>query len=277
MTALTSPVDIMPSRAPTGIYRKALRRFFKHRLAVIGLVFLVLVILAALCAPLIAPHDPDEVFWDAIHSPPSAEFWLGTDEIGRDILSRLIYGARVSLEIVFGSIALALLVGAAIGLLSGYAGSWLDDILMRITDGLLAFPSLILALGIIAVLGPNTTNAMLALAITNIPNFARLVRGQTLLVREQEFVQAARALGASHLRIMANHIWPSVVGNVIVYASLRLLGALLDRIVAGLSRFGRGAADAKLGADVGHLPLLHDFLVDGGLSWTRHFSCSPGF
>src|SRR5271170_2375219 len=185
---------VAPATVSEGIYRKALRRFLRHRLAIVGGSFLVLVILAASFAPLVAPHDPEEVFWDAVRSPPSTEYWLGTDGIGRDILSRLIFCARVSLEIVFGSIAISLTIGTAMGLISGYVGGWVDDVIMRIVDGLFAFPTLILALGIIAVLGPNLVNATLAIGITNIPDFARLVRGQTLLVREQDFVQAARAL-----------------------------------------------------------------------------------
>ena len=230
----------MRSRASEGIYRNALRRFLRHRLAIAGGTFLLLVILAAVFAPLIAPHDPEEVFWDAIRSPPSSDFWLGTDGIGRDILSRLIFGARVSLEIVFGSIVISLFIGSAMGLISGYVGGWLDNLTMRVVDGLFAFPTLILALGIIAVLGPNLVNATLAIGITNIPDFARLVRGQTLLMREQDFVQAARALGAGNLRIMARHLWPSVVGNVIVYASLRTSGALLTE--SSLAFLGLGAA-----------------------------------
>jgi peptide/nickel transport system permease protein len=240
MTALATTGRLAATRAPESIHRQAALRFLQRRLAVIGLAFLVLLILCAIFAPLVAPHDPEEVFWDAVRSPPSAQYWLGTDEIGRDILSRLIYGARVSLEIVFGAVAIGLVIGASIGLLSGHVGGWVDNVVMRIIDGLQAFPALILALGIVAVLGPNVTNAMLAIAVTNIPDFARLVRGQVLLLREQDFIQAARAMGASDLRIMAHHLWPSVVGSVIVYASLRTSGALLAE--SSLAFLGLGAA-----------------------------------
>jgi peptide/nickel transport system permease protein len=227
-------------RGTEGLYRKALRRFLRHRLALVALGFLMIVMLAAVFAPLVAPYDPEQVFWDAVRSPPSPEYWLGTDGIGRDILSRLIFGARVSLEIVFGSIAISLVAGSTIGLISGWIGGWIDDVIMRIVDGLFAFPTLILALAIIAVLGPNLMNATLAIGITNIPDFARLVRGQTLLVRELDFVQAARALGAGDLRIMLRHLWPSVVGNVVVYASLRTSGALLTE--SSLAFLGLGTA-----------------------------------
>lgn len=223
-----------------GMYRKAFRRFLKNRLAVIGLCFLALAIAAGIFAPWVAPHDPEEIFWDAVKQPPGGGYLLGTDEIGRDILSRLIYGVRVSFSIVFGSIAIALALGATVGLVSGFVGGWVDSVIMRVIDAMLAFPTLILALGIITILGPNFFNAMLAIAITNVPDFARLVRGQVLVVREQDFIAAARALGASNLRIMAKHLWPSVVGNVIVYASLRTSGALLAE--SSLAFLGLGAA-----------------------------------
>ncbi len=240
MSDLAARTSIARDRASVGAARRALRQFLRQPLAVIGLGFLILLVLAAIFAPLIAPRDPEDVFWDAVRTPPSAQYWLGTDEIGRDILSRLIFGARVSLAIVFGSVSLALAIGASIGLAAGHIGGRFDDVVMRVIDGLQAFPSLILALAIVAVLGPNVTNAMLAIAITNIPEFARLVRGQVLLVREQEFIQAARAIGANHLRIVVFHLWPSVVGSVVVYASLRMSSALLAE--SSLAFLGLGAA-----------------------------------
>jgi peptide/nickel transport system permease protein len=237
---ISQPAITTTRRASESMYARAIRRFLCNPLAVAGLILIVLAIVAAILAPYIAPHDPEEIFWDAVKMPPSAQFPLGTDEIGRDILSRLIFGARISFAIVFGSVAIALIFGAAIGLASGFAGGWVDAVMMRIIDGMLAFPTLILALGIIAVLGPNFANAMLAIAITNIPDFARLVRGQVLVVREQDFIQAARAMGASNARIMVHHLWPSVVGNVVVYAALRTSGALLAE--SALAFLGLGVA-----------------------------------
>jgi peptide/nickel transport system permease protein len=237
---ISQPAITTTRRASESMYARAIRRFLRNPLAVAGLILIVLAIVAAILAPYIAPHDPEEIFWDAVKMPPSAQFPLGTDEIGRDILSRLIFGARISFAIVFGSVAIALIFGAAIGLASGFAGGWVDAVMMRIIDGMLAFPTLILALGIIAVLGPNFANAMLAIAITNIPDFARLVRGQVLVVREQDFIQAARAMGASNARIMVHHLWPSVVGNVVVYAALRTSGALLAE--SALAFLGLGVA-----------------------------------
>jgi peptide/nickel transport system permease protein len=218
---------------------RAWAKLRRHRLGTTGLVVLATIVVAAIVAPWLAPYDPTEVHYEALMMPPSAEFWLGTDEIGRDILSRLIYGARVSLEVVVVAILAALVVGAFIGLLSGYVGGRVDNLIMRIMDGLLAFPLLILALGIIAVLGPSLLNATIAIAVINVPGFARLVRGQVLVVRELDFVQAARALGAGHLRIMLKHIWPNVAGNVIVYASLRASSALITE--SSLAFLGLGA------------------------------------
>lgn len=202
-------------------------RFCTSPLGIAGGGILALLVVFAVFAPWIAPHDPTEIFWDHIRQPPSPTFPMGTDEIGRDILSRVIWGSRVSLWVVVTSIALALFIGAGIGLVSGYIGGLFDDVVMRVNDAILAFPMLILALGIIAVLGPTLTNAILAIAVVNIPGFARVVRGQVLSVKEHEFVEAARSVGASPAHILTRHIWPYVSGNVIVYASLRASAALI--------------------------------------------------
>jgi peptide/nickel transport system permease protein len=215
------------------------RRFARHRIGMCGLIVIGLIVFCAAFAPWLAPYDPTEINYDAMIAPPSWAHLLGTDEIGRDILSRLIYGSRVSLQIVFVSIVLSLAVGGAIGLVSGYIGGKIDGFIMRVMDGLLAFPLLVLALGVIAVLGPDLINAIIALAVVNVPGFARLVRGQVLSVRERDFVQAARAIGASDIRIMIKHIWPSVAGNVIVYASLRASSVLIAE--SSLAFLGLGA------------------------------------
>lgn len=217
----------------------AAKRLLRHRLGMCGLVVILIMVICALFAPWLAPYDPAEINYDAMTAAPSWHHLLGTDEIGRDILSRLIYGARVSLQIVLVAIVLSLFVGGTIGLVSGYLGGRIDNILMRIMDGLLAFPLLVLALGVIAVLGPDLINAIIALAVVNVPGFARLVRGQVLSVRERDFVMAARAIGASNIRIMARHVWPSVAGNVIVYSSLRASSVLIAE--SSLAFLGLGA------------------------------------
>jgi peptide/nickel transport system permease protein len=225
-------------RPSDGPFMAAAKALFRHRLGQIGLTILAVVLFAAVFAPWISPHDPAAIDYASILMPPNGQYWLGTDEIGRDILSRIILGARVSVQVVIGSIGGALVVGTVIGLVSGFVGGRLDAVLMRIMDALLAFPTLVLALGIIAVLGPDLLNATLAIAIVNIPSFARLVRGAVLVVREQDYVQAARALGASPIRIMRLHLLPNVLGNVIVFTSLRASTALITE--SALSFLGLG-------------------------------------
>lgn len=230
----------MAAPAPSeGAFARTARRLMAHRLGRVGLLVSALVAFCAAFAPWVMPHDPAGIDYEAILAAPHAKYWLGTDELGRDILSRIIEGAQVSIQVVFLAIALAFVAGSLIGLASGYFGGVVDDVVMRVMDGLLAFPILVLALAIVAVLGPDLVNAMIAIAIVNVPGFARLVRGQVLSIRELEFVQAARALGASDLRIMLRHILPSVVGNVVVYASLRASTALITE--SSLSFLGLGA------------------------------------
>lgn len=227
------------SAASEARFTTIVKKFARHRLGLIGLAVILLIVFCAALADVISPYDPTMLDYMAMIAPPSPEHWLGTDEIGRDILSRLIYGTRVSLIIVVFSILLSLLVGGAIGLVAGFLGGWVDSVVMRIMDGLLAFPLLVLALGVVAVLGPDVTNAVIALSVVNVPGFARLVRGLVLSVRELDFVQAARSVGASDLRIMLYHIWPSIAGNVIVYASLRASSVLIAE--SSLAFLGLGA------------------------------------
>lgn len=226
-------------RRSRGHLRRLLDELLHHKLGAVGFVVVVVIMLSAIFAPLIAPFDPSEIHYDAVLSPPSARYWFGTDELGRDILSRVIYGSRVSLEIVAVSIGAAMVIGSAIGLVSGYFGGWVDRVVMRVMDGMLAFPVLVLALAIVAALGPDLFNAMLAIAIVNVPNFARLTRGQVLSVRGLDYVQAATALGASHVRVMARHVGLNVADNIIVYASLRASTALITE--SSLSFLGLGA------------------------------------
>jgi len=235
--ALTHPMEA-DGRSESRLVTAA-KRLLHHRLGMCGLTVVLIMVGCALFAAWIAPYDPAEINYDAMTAAPSWQHLLGTDEIGRDILSRLIYGARVSLQIVLVAIVLSLLLGGAIGLVSGYLGGHVDSILMRIMDGLLAFPLLVLALGVIAVLGPDLMNAIIALAVVNVPGFARLVRGQVLSVRERDFVLAARSIGAGDIRIMIRHIWPSVAGNVIVYSSLRASSVLITE--SSLAFLGLGA------------------------------------
>lgn len=207
-------------------------------LTVAGVTLIAILALIALLAPLIAPANPLKQVLSTRLKPPSAEHWLGTDQLGRDVLSRMIYGARISLLIGTVVVGLAASVGTLVGLVAGYAGGWLDEGLMRLTDVFFAFPALILAMAISGALGPSLTNAMIAIAVVSWPVYARLVRAQVLSLREREFVEATRALGASAGRIVWQHILPNTLAPLLVQASFDMGGAILS--AAGLSFIGFG-------------------------------------
>jgi peptide/nickel transport system permease protein len=218
--------------------RRLARRLASARLGVVGAAILFLIILAAIFAPLLAPYGPTQV--DVLHfrQAPTLSHPFGTDELGRDILSRVIYGARVSLGVGLISIALALVIGTALGLVAGYFGGWIDNATMRVMDALLSFPALILALAIAAAIGAGLTGATIAIAVVSVPIFARLTRGQVLSVRTTDFVIATQALGASHTRILLRHILPNIVAPLIVQTSLSIALAILAE--ASLSFLGLG-------------------------------------
>jgi peptide/nickel transport system permease protein len=205
---------------------------------VVGLALIAILALIALSAPLIAPADPLKQVLSTRLNPPSAEHWLGTDQLGRDLLSRMIYGARISLLIGGVVVGLAASLGTFVGLVAGYTGGLLDEGLMRLTDVFFAFPALILAMAISGALGPSLTNAMIAIAVVSWPVYARLVRAQVLSLRAREFVEASRGLGASAGRIMWGHILPNTLAPLLVQASFDMGGAILS--AAGLSFIGFG-------------------------------------
>jgi peptide/nickel transport system permease protein len=192
----------------------------------------------ALLAPFLAPYDPLQTSWSAIRKAPSAAHWFGTDEIGRDVLSRVIYGTRASLLAGLVSVCIALSFGVPIGLLAGYAGRWPDALISRMTDAMLATPFLILAIALAAFLGPSLTNAMIAIGVSATPIFIRLTRAQVLSVKVEDYVEAARAVGNSHLRIAVRHILPNVVPPLIVQATLAIAAAVIAE--ASLSFLGLG-------------------------------------
>ncbi|WP_108660936.1 ABC transporter permease [Acuticoccus kandeliae] len=227
--------DARKPRSPTAIF---IRRVLSSWQGVFGVTFISLVIFIGIFAPWLAPYSPIEMDYDAIMAPPSAAHWLGTDEIGRDLLSRVMSGATVSLQVVVFAVGVALLIGSTLGLIAGWLGGAWDAFIMRVMDAFLAFPLLVLALSIVAVLGPDLMNAMLAIAVTKAPGFARLVRSEVLSLRTVDYVKAARAAGASDRRILVRHIWPNVSGNVIVYGSLAASQALITE--SALSFLGLG-------------------------------------
>src|ERR1700740_3574914 len=227
MTAVTLATARSAAPAASQPWRRALRRLVKRRAAMVGAVVVLFFIAVAVFAPLIAPYDPVATSWSAVRKPPSFEHWFGTDEIGRDVLSRVIFGARASLLAGVVSVCISLSCGVPIGLVSGYVGGFLDGLLMRITDALLACPFLILAIALAAFLGPSLANAMIAIGISAMPAFIRLTRAQVLNAKVEDYVEAARALGNPHWRIALRHILPNIVAPLMIQATLAIALAII--------------------------------------------------
>ncbi|MBO8127318.1 MAG: ABC transporter permease [Firmicutes bacterium] len=222
-----------------GPWRSALRRFLRNKSALAGLILIAFFVGAAVFAPYIAPYDPLIPDLKNRLAPPSAAHLLGTDYMGRDILSRIIYGARISLRVGLITVSIALVVGTLMGMLAGYYGRIWDTIIMRFTDIMLAFPSTLLAIAIMAILGPKLINAMIAIGVVQIPQFARIVRSSVLSVKEFEYVDAARALGLKNGPIIFKHLLPNSLAPIIVQATLSVATAIIE--TAGLSFLGLGA------------------------------------
>jgi len=251
VTAKTLPSESLTTVVSRTPLENALRRFVRHRSAQVGFIILGFMVLIALFAPVLAPYDPIQVLNNVkpravpcIHAfgcnVNQPEHIFGVDGNRRDLLSRVIYGSRLSLEIGIATVSFAIIVGTILGAVSGYAGSWTDNTIMRLMDVLLAFPSLLLSIAIVAVLGPGLINALLAIAFVSIPVYARIVRASVLQIKEQDFVAASRALGASALGILASHVLPNAITPLIVQATLGIASAILD--AAALSFLGLGAA-----------------------------------
>ena len=219
---------------------RRLKTLLRDKLAMVCFFFVVVFMLTAILAPVISPHDPARQKILNQLDPPSKEHLLGLDEYGRDVLSRVIWGGRVSLTVGLSSVLLGLLVGLPLGAISAYLGGWFDEAVMRVVDVLLAFPTLLLALTVIAALGPGTNNVVLAIGIAMIPFFARLARSQTLELRELEFVDAARALGNSKAQVIWKHVLPNIIGPIVVSATIQLAFAI--RTEAGISFLGLGVS-----------------------------------
>jgi peptide/nickel transport system permease protein len=217
---------------------RARRRLLRRKSAVLGLSIIVLLVLVALLAPLIAPYDPTQQSWTAIRKPPSAQHWFGTDESGRDVLARVMFGARASLLAGVVSISIALTLGVPVGLLAGYGGRWIDVLISRITDAMLAIPFLILAIALAAFLGPSLPNAMIAIGVTATPIFVRLTRGQVMAVKVEDYVEAAHAVGNPPVRIALKHILPNILPALIVQATISIATAIIAE--ASLSFLGLG-------------------------------------
>ncbi len=216
------------------------RKFQKQHVAVGALVFVLLLVLLAVFAPLIAPFDAENYFdYDQLNARPSWHHWFGVDPLGRDILSRILSGARLSLAAGFFSVAIGGLVGTVLGLLAGYYEGWWDRIVMRISDVLFAFPGILLALGVVAILGSSMVNVVVAVSVFSVPAFARLVRGNTLVLKQMTYIEAVRSIGASDWTIIVRHILPGTISTIVVYFTMRLGTSIIT--AASLSFLGMGA------------------------------------
>jgi len=244
MTTAAGTLRSLPeSRASRGLWRDAFRRLLRNPPALVGLMLIILFVLAALIAPIVAPEGPYATFPGASLKPPSPAHPFGTDRLARDEMARVLYGAQVSLYVGVVSVIIGLAVGAAIGAVGGAFGGRVDAFLMRVVDVLLSIPGILLAIGIVAWLDRGLIQIMLAVAVTNVPIFARLLRGSLLALREAEFVTAARSVGASPFRLMLRHMFPNALTPLIVAATLALATAIID--VAGLGFLGLGPPDPR--------------------------------
>ncbi|GJD96336.1 ABC transporter permease [Methylobacterium iners] len=232
------PTTPRVEKPEAGPLREVWLRFLERPSAVVGLAFVVALVAIAALADVIAPYDPFATDWGAVRSPPSLEHPFGTDEVGRDLLARIIHGARASLAAGLTSVALAVVLGLPLGLLAGYAGGIVDGAIMRLTDALLAIPFLILAIALAAFLGPSLTNAMVAIGLSATSIFVRLSRAQVLAIKAEEFIEAARAVGNPPWRIALRHILPNIVPAILVQATLTIAAAIIAE--ASLSFLGLG-------------------------------------
>lgn len=237
-TAVLTAPAAAAAPAPAGPWQRAWRRLKRRPSALLGLAVVVGFIVLALCAQWISPYDPVATSWGAIRKPPSAEHWFGTDEIGRDVLARVIWGTQASLLAGVISVSISLGIGVPVGLLAGFIGGWVDAVISRITDAFLACPFLILAIALAAFLGPSLTNAMVAIGVSAAPIFVRLTRGQVLAVKVEDYIEAARAVGNPPVRVALRHILPNILPPLIVQSTLAIAAAVIAE--ASLSFLGLG-------------------------------------
>lgn len=241
---VTVPEDITPAavasqnddiRSP---WYDFFHNFLRHPMALVSGGFILLLILVAVFAPWLAPFDPMTPDWMALGAGPTPEHWFGTDDLGRDVLSRIIYGARISLYVGIFSVTLGMIAGVLLGLLAGYYGRWLDMLIMRGSDVLFAFPGMLLAIAVVAILGPGLNNVIIAVAVFSVPVFARIVRAATLSIKQSAYVEAVRCVGAPDRVVILRHILPGTLSNVIVYFTMRIGTSILT--AASLSFIGLG-------------------------------------
>lgn len=250
-------------------WKDAWRKFKKNKVAIVGLSIVTFFVIVAIFAPWIASEGINDQKLTERLLPPSSDYWLGTDDFGRDMLSRIIHGARISLTVGFLAVVGSAIVGSSLGIVAGYYGRWVDTIISRLFDIMLAFPSILLAIAIVSILGPSLRNALIAIAIINVPNFGRLIRSKVLSVKEEEYIMAARAIGMSDFRILFSHVLPNSLSPIIVQASLAVATAIIEAAALGFLGLGAQPPEPEWGA------MLSDaraYLVQA--PWTLFF---PGF
>lgn len=250
MSELTPKVDGVAEaqlEKTPGPWREAWTSFKKSKVAVVGAVIVLFFILLAIFGPFFTKEGINEQLMADRLQPPSSEYWFGTDDFGRDIFSRIVHGARISLSVGFFSVVGSIVVGSILGIIAGYYGRWVDTIISRIFDIMLAFPSILLAIAIVSVLGPSLRNALIAIAIINIPNFGRLIRSKVLSIKEDEYITAAKAIGMKDSRILFSHILPNSMAPVIVQGTLAVATAILEAAALGFLGLGAEAPAPEWG------------------------------
>ncbi|MFC0331568.1 ABC transporter permease [Paenibacillus sepulcri] len=235
----SAPVQVLAPEPSASRIAEFFRKFSKQRLSLAAGIFIILLVMVGIFGPYLTPYNPDLPNYDELLSGPSAKHWAGTDEYGRDIMSRLIDGTRLSLAVSLSAVLIAAVAGTFLGLLSGYYGGWTDKLIMRGSDVMFSFPDLLLAIGIVAILGPGLSNVVIAVAVFGIPSFARIIRSVTLSAKETLFVEAARSMGAKNGRIIWRHIFPETLPSVIVNLTMKIGTAILA--ASSLSFLGMGA------------------------------------
>jgi peptide/nickel transport system permease protein len=238
MATATTQSIMLATTKPESLWSKARKRFFRHKLAMFGLAVLLILIFISVFAPLLTPYSPIALDLRAIRQPPSAEHWLGTDGTGRDVLTRILYAGRISLSVGLVSVSISMLIGIIIGSIAGYKGGKVDLTLMRLTDMVMTFPTLVVIITVAAAMGPSVYNAMLIIGLLTWPSISRLVRGQFLTLREQQFVRAARSIGVSDLNIVFKHVLPNTISSIAVAVTFGVATAIL--LEASLSFLGLG-------------------------------------
>ena len=235
---ILSPVVVQEEKVD-GPWKEAWRTFKKNKSAMVGFGIVIFFIILAIVGPYIAPQGIDDQNLSIRLQAPSSDFWFGTDDLGRDVLSRILHGAQLSLTVGLTAVLMSAVVGSFLGIIAGYYGRWIDTIISRVFDIMLAFPSILLAIAIVSILGPSLRNALIAIAIINIPNFGRLIRSRVLSIKEEEYIHAAKAIGMKNSRILWRHILPNSMTPIIVQGTLAIATAIIE--AAALGFLGLGA------------------------------------